>query len=88
MRDRTPVLGEMVIYHDPVAFPHPALVTAVFTPTCINVVFLSKDEAKHDPYGRQIERETSVTHKDTNTYGRYWRFADEEPNPIVAPQQV
>lgn len=31
-------------------------------PGCINVVIVSKDEGKTDPYGRQIERHTSVMH--------------------------
>jgi hypothetical protein len=77
---------ESVVFHDPVGTPHPALVTAVWSATCINVVFVSSDEAKTDPYGRQIERATSLSHKSVNSaHGMYWRFEDEEPNPVATP---
>ncbi len=45
-----------------------ALVTAVhgqfggaYVP-CINVLYVSPDSAKNDPYGRQVERMSSVAH--------------------------
>jgi hypothetical protein len=86
---KAPVLGDTVIFHDPIGTPHPALVTAVWGPTCINVVFVSGDDQKRDSYGRQIERATSIPHKDsTSVHGFYFRFEDEEPRPYVAPQQV
>jgi hypothetical protein len=46
----------------------------------VNVVFAALDEDKHDPYGRQLERETSVAHVSGKPMreGRYWRFPDEE----------
>lgn len=51
---------------------------------CVNLVFTSGDEAKTDNYGRQIGREASVSHKnDSSAHGRYWMWADEEPNPIA-----
>jgi len=43
----------------------------------INVVYVSSDPAKHDPYGQQIERMSSVNHYNQTTLmpkrGRYWR---------------
>lgn len=51
---------------------------------CVNVVFCSLEGDKTDPYGRQIERETSVVHKQEQSAGGfYWRWPDEEPNPQV-----
>lgn len=62
---------------------HIALVTCVhgqfteaFVP-CINVVFVSSDPAKRDPYGAQIERLTSLQHYSAGPSGmprpgRYW----------------
>jgi hypothetical protein len=39
----------------------------------INLVYVTGDEAKTDPYGRQIERATSVVHKSgQSAHGRYW----------------
>jgi hypothetical protein len=66
-----PQLGHAVIYHDPVGTPHDALVTAVWSPTYINVVFVSGDDTKQDPYGRQIERSTS-TRLVKSAYRRLW----------------
>lgn len=83
---RTPRVGEPLIWTDAVGVDHDALATAVWTPTCINVVIVSSDESKTDQYGRQIERHTSQTHKSVNNvHGYYWRFPDEEKNPYVPP---
>jgi hypothetical protein len=44
----------------------------------INVLFVSNDETKTDPYGTQLERLSSCSHKlNTSAPGRYWYFADE-----------
>jgi hypothetical protein len=82
-------VGGVVVYHDPTGVPHQALVTAVWGPTCINVVFTSADGNKTDTYGRQIERQTSLSHKSVmNVHGFYWRYPDEEPNLYVPPVAV
>ncbi len=44
---------------------------------CINVVYVSADSAKVDPYGQQVERMSSVQHLSQGpdkmpTPGRYW----------------
>jgi hypothetical protein len=62
---------------------HIGLVTTVhgkFTETfapCINVVYVSSDPAKRDPYGHQLERMSSLQHyaqgpSNMPTPGRYW----------------
>lgn len=62
-----------------------ALVTAVhgsfanengYVP-CINVVYLAHEEGKRDPYGRQVERMSSLQHLSQGPGnmpqpGRYW----------------
>lgn len=84
--ERVVKVCDTVVWHDAVGNPRPALVTAVWSQTCINVVFVSDDNNKQDNYGRQIERQTSCTHKSLSpVHGFYWRFEDEEPNPNVAP---
>ena len=86
MENRVVRVGQAVVYHDPVGKPFDAVVTAVWGPTCINVVFVSGDENKQDNYGRQIERQTSLSHKSVmQVHGFYWRFQDEEPNEYKAP---
>lgn len=81
-------VGECVHYVDPVGQQSKALVTAVWSPTCINVVVVSDDTKESDTYGRQIKRFTSLSHKgSTPVHGNYWKFLHEELNPIVQPQE-
>jgi hypothetical protein len=86
---RTPAVGDVVMYHDSLGVAHNALVTAVWSETCINVVFISDDESRRDSYGRQIERQTSLLHAPAQpAFGMYWRWAEETPNPHIAPLAV
>lgn len=45
-------------------------------PPCINVVYVSSDPSKRDPYGQQLERMSSLQHQSATTNmpkpGRYW----------------
>lgn len=81
-------VGDVVVYHNPVAKAFNALITAVWSKTYINVVIVSGDDTKTDSYGRQIERVTSLNHKSSMAvHGNYWRFEDETPNPIAVPAE-
>lgn len=76
--------GDAVKVVDEVYGEHVGLVTCVhgqftesFVP-CINVVFVSSDPAKRDPYGQQIERLSSLQHYSQGPSGmprpgRYWQ---------------
>lgn len=44
------------------------------TMPCVNLVFVVGDESKTDPYGRQIERKTSVMHGDRQSPKRLGMF--------------
>lgn len=63
---RTLWTGKLVKYIDPVRVEHDALITQVWNideegmPNYINLVFVVDDVVKHDNYGRQIDRATSV----------------------------
>jgi hypothetical protein len=82
-------VGDAVVYYNPVGRSHNAVITAVWSPTLVNVVYVSSDETRTDTYGRQIERATSLSHKSkTPVHGMYWAFPEEEPNPIVQPTQT
>lgn len=84
-----PQIGEPVIFCDPRGNDHNALVTAVWTPTCINAVLVSADEAKTDQYGRQIERPTSICHaSQMQAPGYYWRRPEEPRNERREPLAV
>lgn len=50
---------------------------------CINVAYVSADRSKHDPYGQQLERLSSLQHYSQGPSlmpkpGRYWVGVDEE----------
>lgn len=67
-------VGSSVTYVDPVGVEHSALVTAVWSEQCINIVYVSVDETQTDAYGRKIVRETSLMkHNEYSAHGRYWK---------------
>jgi len=83
MEDREFHVGDVVVFTDSHCEDHNALVTVVWSPVrengCCNLVYVSGEDSKTDPYGRQIERVTSIVHKDHNgAPGNCWRFPDEE----------
>jgi hypothetical protein len=79
--------GDFVIYTDEVRRDHNAVITAVWGPDCINVVFVSPDESKTDSYGRQIERQTSVSryNETSNNFGRCFRDVGVDAKFVHAP---
>ncbi len=76
------MIGKTVRFVDMHGKTFDALVTAVHGTVenpSVNVVYVSDDKAKTDPYGRQVERSTSVVHR-ANQYanGMYWERRDEK----------
>ena len=95
---RIPDVGNVVIFCDPHGKDHNAIVTAVWctefakntteanNPVGLNLVMASDDASAQDQYGRQVHRETSISHASTQrAHGFYWRFPDEKPNPHTPP---
>ncbi len=84
-------VGGPVIYVDPVAQTHDALVTAVWgdpatSVPCINIVLVSPDETMQDSYGRQISRQTSLCHRSVNpAHGNYYMMHGDTQNPVQRP---
>lgn len=80
-------VGMAVRYWDEYRREHDALLTDVhgeiqeidgnvYIP-CVNVVYVSKEEKKRDPHGRQLERDASVVHRnDMHIEGRPARCWD------------
>lgn len=75
--------GDAVIIVDESYVSHLALVTTVHGgfdgkyPPSLNVVYVSTDPARTDPYGQQIERLSSLAHYSSGPNqmpqpGRYW----------------
>ena len=82
-------VGDVVIFHDARGRPHNALVTAVWSQECVNLVHASGDENRQDDYGRQIERPTSIEHVSRKSvHGYYFRLPEEKPNEYVPPVET
>lgn len=80
-----PQVGDVIEYVDEVSVPHKALVTIYFggnSPNgALNCVYLSSDPQKSDPYGRQVERASSVSRQSEHTaHGRFWRPLENSSN--------
>jgi hypothetical protein len=78
---RQPVIGKSVVFVDEHAVAHDALLTAIHgvagpsTQPAVNLVYVTQDEAKTDPYGRQIERKSSVVYRmNQSAHGMYWAY--------------
>lgn len=85
---KQPGTGEVVVYVDQHAKRHAALITAVhgvatefngeINYPSLNLVFVTDEEGKTDPYGQQIERTTSVVHRSSQSaHGFYWEYPVE-----------
>jgi len=78
---RQPQPGDVVIFVDEKARKHNALLTAVhgaaaegYQPS-VNLLWVTSDPSKTDPYGAQIERSSSVVHRGSQgAHGMYWDF--------------
>jgi len=87
-------VGCNVIFVDPVAGQHQAVVTSIFgdpavNVPCINIVYVNPDETMQDSYGRQIMRQTSLCHRSVNpAYGMYYMMPGDTPNPIKPAYQT
>ena len=79
--------GDAVKFIDENRREHDALVTAVWenmthgvVPPGCNLLYVSSNDEQRDQYGRQIERRSSVAHKDGNgAPGWVWYWPDEDP---------
>jgi hypothetical protein len=80
-------IGDAVSYFDPHGKERAALVTAVHgkeeydeatgagAPS-VNIVFVHDDDGRHDTYGRQVDRQTSVVYRSSQpAHGNYWSEA-------------
>jgi len=77
MEPHTPKVGDVLVVTDELGVEHDALVTIYFgydrADGALNCVFVSNDVDKTDPYGRQLERLSSVSRQSDNTaHGRFW----------------
>ena len=67
--------GRHCVYGDPKGIEHPAIITRVWGPQCVNLAYVNMDEGQEDSYGRKIARNTSCMHQSIQqAHGNYWRF--------------
>jgi hypothetical protein len=75
-------VGDAIVFIDEHRVRRPALVTRTWASIGglpgVNLVTVNDDEAMTDPYGRQIERRTSIVHLSQQPAGAScWCFEDE-----------
>jgi hypothetical protein len=88
--------GQHVVYVDEWRKAHHAVVTCVWPRMCghheasntaidgCNLVYVTSDVTKKDPYGLQIERATSVVHLSMQpAQGRAWCLPEEWTGEVV-----
>ena len=77
--------GAACVFVDPRGVAHPALITEVWGPQCVNVVYVNDAEGQTDSYGQKLLRSTSVMHGSLQqAHGNYWLLPGEE-RPLRQP---
>ena len=65
--------GQFCVFVDPVGKEFPALITEVWGPQCVNVVYVTDDAAQSDTYGLKLVRNTSCMHMNVQqAHGNFW----------------
>ena len=78
--------GTVVDYYDPVGRRYDALITEVWGPQCINVVFVNDVEGQRDNYGQKLARATSLGHGSlVQAHGNFWLAKGEKKFPHNIP---
>lgn len=85
-------VGDACTYFDPRGRAYDALITAVWGPQCINVVYVNDVEGQQDCYGQKLIRATSVMHGNIQqAHGNYWLLSKEERQyvpPVVSDSAI
>ena len=88
MTDKTVVTreehrGAHCTYVDPRGQAFPALITEVWGPQCVNVIYVNDVEGQRDSYGQKMLRSTSVMHGSVQqAHGNYFLM----PGEVRAPE--
>lgn len=79
-------IGDACVFYDPRGHAYEALITAVWGPQCVNVVYVNDVEGQTDNYGQKLLRATSVMHGGIQqAHGNYFLMPGEER---VAPKRM
>lgn len=76
--------GTAVEFYDPRGRRYDELITEVWGPQCVNVVYVNDVDGQRDNYGQKLLRATSVMHGSIQqAHGNYWLLPGEErPEPL------
>lgn len=70
--------GTACTYFDTRGKPYAALITEVYGPQCVNVVYVNDVEGQRDSYGQKLLRASSVMHGSLQqAHGNYWMLPGE-----------
>lgn len=71
--------GTACVFVDPRGREYDALITEVWGPQCVNVVYCNDVEGQSDNYGQKLLRATSVIHGGIQqAHGNYWLLPGED----------
>ena len=71
--------GVACVYFDPRGKAFDALITEVWGPQCVNVVYVNDVDDQRDSYGQKLIRSTSVMHGSIQqAHGNYWLLPGEK----------
>lgn len=78
--------GKSCVYFDPRGKAYDALITEVWGPQCVNVVYVNDIEGQRDSYGQKLLRATSVMHGSIQqAHGNYWLLPGEDRPHVQQP---
>lgn len=81
-------VGKSCVFYDSRGRAYDALITAVWGPQCINVVYVNDVDGQKDTYGQKLIRATSVMHGNIQqAFGNFWMLPGES-RTIVLPNVV
>lgn len=74
--------GTACTYVDPRGKAYDALITEVWGPQCVNVVYVNDVAGQSDNFGQKLQRATSVMHGSIQqAHGNYWLLPGEDRAP-------
>ncbi len=72
-------VGTACVFFDTRGRAYPALITNVFGPQCVNVVYVNDVEGQKDAYGQKLIRASSVIHGSMQqAHGYFWLKVGED----------
>jgi hypothetical protein len=79
-------VGTACVYTDPRGQRFNALITAVWGPQCINLVYVNDVEGQTDSYGQKLLRATSLMHGSiVQAHGNFWMLPGETRQYVPQP---